>query len=738
MILLPVALMCSAMYGNPAEGRRRVTVRDAIQMTVLSDEHYFLGGSSEGRVAQFSSDGKWFSIVLERGELEPDAIAYSLLVFKTSQAFDSPKPKVLAALRSTTGQPAIKDPKWLSDNRTLLFLCEEKGRVSQICSLDRVTGKLTPITRHQTPILSFAASRDGGVLAFLAAAPKHKEVAKVGDEGIIITAETPDAIPRDNCSCRIAPAEEGDDFYIQTRNGLERKVNVQDFLSAYLPILISPDGRYAAIGAAVTNIPEGWENYTDPLVRRYASERRSPGSHSFLMRYLLVDTASEEIRPLIDAPLSSVGAGIVWSQDSKSVMVSGTFLPLDAEDSQEQSKRQASSFVVEVSIPTRALSIIAETTGHPLQVTKWLPAENEIILRAPLEPDSAPVAFQKAGGSWKEIPLVSKGEIRDAPVRVSLEEDINTPPDIYVSDYGHRHKLLLELNPQLRDIDLGRAQRVTWSATDGHEVMGTLFLPPQFKPGVKYPLVIQTHGGESHRFEMDGPWHSAFAARMLTAQDIIVLEIGHAKNPGEDLRYFNSPEEAPREMAAYEGAIDYLADKGLIDRSRVGILGFSRTVWKVEFTLTHSKYLFAAALLADGFDAGYFQYLLYRGSDSDYVRVNGDRPFGPGLEHWLAVAPGFRLDRVRTPVRLESHGFYHTLGNWEWFSGLTHLNRPVELVDLPGAPHLLVKPSDRIASQQGTVDWFSFWLKDEESSDPAKAEQNRRWTEMRKLQQTNK
>jgi hypothetical protein len=85
-----------------------------------------------------------------------------------------------------------------------------------------------------------------------------------------------------------------------------------------------------------------------------------------------------------------------------------------------------------------------------------------------------------------------------------------------------------------------------------------------------------------------------------------------------------------------------------------------------------------------------------------------------------------------------AHGFYHTLGNWEWFSGLTHLNRPVELVYLPGAPHLLVKPWDRLASQQGTVDWFSFWLKGEESSEPAKSEQNRRWKAVRELQQTNK
>jgi len=31
------------------------------------------------------------------------------------------------------------------------------------------------------------------------------------------------------------------------------------------------------------------------------------------------------------------------------------------------------------------------------------------------------------------------------------------------------------------------------------------------------------------------------------------------------------------------------------------------------------------------------------------------------------------------------------------------------------------------------VDWFCFWLKGEEDPDPAKAEQYKRWRELRKL-----
>jgi dipeptidyl aminopeptidase/acylaminoacyl peptidase len=725
-------LFGQTIQASDPDRQRPVTVADAIAMTGLSDQYYFLGGSSEGRVAHFSPDGKWFSIVLEKGDIAHNTVAYTLLLFETSRAFDSPKPKVLATLNSSSDRPAIKDPKWLDDNQTLVFLCEEEGETSQVCFLDRTSGKIRKVTHHQTPVLSFAVSGKGNSIVFLAEPPAHTEPATQDGRGIVITAETPDAIPQDDCVCPRTDLNEADQLYMQKEGGAEQRIQFRDFMFSYQSILMSPDGRYAVLPAAVTDIPEAWKGYKDPLVQKYVNEKRSPGRYSFLGRYLLLDMDSGEIRPLINAPLTGTTQGIAWAEDSSSVVVSGTFLPLSGDNSGEQTLRKTTSFVVEVDVPGGGLTKISD---RELKITKWLHATNEIVLQPRFASAGANVRFQKRGRSWREFALGAKDGETDAPLVVSLKEDLNRPPDIYVSDRKTpRTTLLLQLNPQFKDLALGHAESVIWKATDGHEVNGTLFLPPQFRAGVKYPLVIQTHGTENHRFEMDGPWHSAFAARMLVGRNIVVLEVDHATVLEDDARAFNTPEEAPREMAAYEGAIDYLDGRGIIDRTRVGILGFSRTVWKVEFTLTHSKYSFAAATLADGFDAGYWQYLVYRGADTDFVRVNGGQPFGEGLEIWLRRSPSFLLGKVQTPVRFEAHGSYSVLGSWEWFSGLTHLGRPVEMIYLPGAPHLLVKPWDRLASQQGTVDWFCFWLKGEEDRDPAKSEQYRRWRAMRQLE----
>jgi hypothetical protein len=120
---------------------------------------------------------------------------------------------------------------------------------------------------------------------------------------------------------------------------------------------------------------------------------------------------------------------------------------------------------------------------------------------------------------------------------------------------------------------------------------------------------------------------------------------------------------------------------------------------------------------------------------------SGGPPFGASLHVWLDEAPGFNLDKVSTPVRLEVHGDSYegasVLGLWEWFSGLSRLTKPVEYILLPDAAHILIKPWERMVSQQGAVDWFCFWLNGEEDPDPAKADQYARWRELRKLQEQN-
>lgn len=57
---------------------------------------------------------------------------------------------------------------------------------------------------------------------------------------------------------------------------------------------------------------------------------------------------------------------------------------------------------------------------------------------------------------------------------------------------------------------------------------------------------------------------------------------------------------------------------------------------------------------------------------------------------------------------------------WEWFAGLSDLEKPVDYILLPEGSHILTKPYERHVAQQGMVDWFRFWLLGEEDPDPAR------------------
>jgi dipeptidyl aminopeptidase/acylaminoacyl peptidase len=290
----------------------------------------------------------------------------------------------------------------------------------------------------------------------------------------------------------------------------------------------------------------------------------------------------------------------------------------------------------------------------------------------------------------------------------------------------------MDLNPQFQNLALARIEEITWKDAHGIEVKGGLYWPADYVAGKKYPVILQTHNWDPDKFWMDGPWATAFAAQALAGKGFFVLQA-----PDPDWHISMTPKEAPRAMAAYESAIDYLERRRLIDRNRVGITGFSRTYWYVTYTLTHSKHHFAAAAVADGLDGSYFQYMTQPGVATQYEQMFGGPPYGKSMSQWLKQSPAFLMDKIETPLRIQTSSPDALLIDWHWYSGLSRLDKPVEMIYIPEGTHILEKPWERITSQQGNVDWFCFWLKGEEDPDPGKAEQYKRWRELRKLQREN-
>jgi hypothetical protein len=280
---------------------------------------------------------------------------------------------------------------------------------------------------------------------------------------------------------------------------------------------------------------------------------------------------------------------------------------------------------------------------------------------------------------------------------------------------------------------MGQTSIYSWKDSTGYEWEAGLVKPYGYIPGHRYPLVIQTHGFNPNEFLVDGSYTTGFAAQPLAAAGIMVLQMEdrsdrHQKGIGQEASLF---------AQGCAAGIQQLEADGLIDPTRVGIIGFSRTSWYVETALVNFPRLFRVATIIDGVDQGYMNYILFcagMGScKTEPELANGGAPFGIALNRWLVSAPTFRLDRVQAPLRIEAINWYSILQEWEIYSSLFQQEKPVDFVYIADGQHILQQPKQRFASQQGNVDWLRFWLQGFEDPGPLKRAQYRRWTKLRNL-----
>jgi dipeptidyl aminopeptidase/acylaminoacyl peptidase len=710
--------------------KRLVTVADAIQMTRIAGRNAInaYSGGLSADFASFSPDGKWLVFLVKKGNLEKNTNEYSMLLYEVGDLLGSPHPRTLVSFTSSSNRAAIDEVTWMGDSDTILFLGQQWDETTQLYSVERVSGKIRRLTEHPTNLLSYSTSDRADRFAYFAEKPLKDLIEEdVLRHGFHVSDERlADLIAgrlRDSRADLLVTDEAGSST---------QRLQVSDMQEGS-PLFVSPDGHYLVLKTLVPNVPAIWHEYKDELLQNLMRQRLPNGIPAYIERYTLLDLKSGLNRALLDSPVSDYGSDVKWLSDSQSIILTGMYLPLTVADPVERTARERKAYVIEVKVPSLEFSKIAE---RDLKLMYWNPRTQILRLkeRRPNQIGSTRAEeYEKKSDRWErvEIPDESAG----SPVPdITVEQDLNEWPRVIATNPKTDQKAtLLDLNPQFNDLKFGHVETIKWKGGDSREVQGGLYLPPDYVTGKKYPLVIQTHGFDPRAFWIDGPFSTAFAAQPLVANGIVVLQIPDS----HDWSTRDTPLEAPFMMKTYENAIDYLDRKGVIDRHRLGLIGFSQTCLYVQYMLTHSKYQIAAAVVADGIDGGYFQYTA-SGNSSPYMKairegLIGTSPFGSGLELWMKRSSGFLLDRVNTPLLIQAIHPPSLLEEWEWFAGLLRLKKPVDFVYIPSGYHILQKPWDRMVSQQGDVDWFCFWLKDEEDPDPAKGEQYGRWSRLRDL-----
>jgi dipeptidyl aminopeptidase/acylaminoacyl peptidase len=764
------------IVGRTIAEQHDFSVEDSIRMSRFNDFY------ADGRRSSISvsPDRRHYLLLTSRGLLESNRIESTLWLLDSSSVEQlrrrpnrstklSPSALVKIAavpedtdVRTGIYSSVIARVRWSATSDSVYFLAQSVSGERRLYNVAIRTRKAVPVSPPGVDVANYDLS--GSTLIFLAtrASDRAGESRELRDarssQNPAVTGIPFHAILNPTGSDRLRAY----DLYAVENSKAHLVWKAEEHALPANRILweqltLSPDKRFAVVLTGVKTIPRAWEEYQtppqSPTVRPINPDEpgiTSPYSINPLREYALVNllTGSFARLPALDArSLFYLGGGApVWSGTGKRLLVTNIFLPLEGIQGAERAKRRQPCAIALFETDSRSARCLSSKNpgdspgnGAALRGAIFGVDEDTVIASYGGDPGRTET-YRLKGDDWVDVGDMDRSQTLheqtsriDAPL-LKIKQGLNELPKLWLEgkSAGLSSIELWDPNPQLSQVRFGEASVYSWKDKSGYNWSGVLIKPAGYVTGRRYPLVIQTHGFDPNAFVTDGAYPTAMAARPLASAGIMVLQIG---GRFDHLDQLDEPRDNNR---AYDSAIEALSADGLVDLTRVGVIGFSRTCWYVETAIEAKPHQFAAATIADGVDFGYMQYMLYGPGDpliqENSERMYEGRPTRGGLAKWMESAPSFNLDEVETPLRIEAIGPASVLTEWEIYSSLQMEHKPVELFYLPHGEHILQRPSDRFASEQGNVDWYRFWLLGIEDSDPAKSEQYRRWNEMKTRQ----
>jgi dipeptidyl aminopeptidase/acylaminoacyl peptidase len=661
----------------------------------------------------------------------------------------------------TTGE-GISDIRWLEDDRRLVMLKSIAGK-TQIVVVDSVSGHQDQSLISASPVVSYTIDASATTVVYSVLDSRMKPLPTLETKQDVAKGYRIDfgETPSDGYGTRtvyIRHRNKEGEWSVPTVLTIENPFNHKS--AAHLEyarnLSLSPNGKRLFLTYLTDGIPKEWMENPD-------------------VKYTASINALLEVPILYNISTGQSTLGFrnifsysrpVWTSDSQSFFLV-THSPVgsrwESEDIRDHliSPKDVNLFEVnadsgEVSEVLRQVPAPAEHVG-PLSLRQ----DGDVLVQTSY---AVITRFHWSNDAWRgvdRIDLPGKEDDRFSLLAaagskvVGVHEAITESQNLfsYVPSQN-RIQFLTDLNPQLRNRRFASVETIQWNTAEGLKIDGLLFMPRGYVIGQRYPLVIQTKGTYGTFVCDAGVDHSpSFAAQPIATSGMFYLIrlMGQHWRYQDDLDkrpkgYPGGISEAVQQTDIWDSAVDALSERGLIDSSKVGIIGFSRTGWQVEFDLVHGRTKYAAATAADNVEYSLGEYWLFPSSSLSDEQMYGGPPYGKSLESWERYSISFHLDSIHTPLLMEEMGNgVHESGedlvprdlaaHFEISRGLARLGKPFEMYYYPDEGHQPDHPLARLASVQRNLDWYRSWLQDYEDPDPAKRGQYQRWALLRQLQQ---
>jgi len=272
-----------------------------------------------------------------------------------------------------------------------------------------------------------------------------------------------------------------------------------------------------------------------------------------------------------------------------------------------------------------------------------------------------------------------------------------------------------DINPWVAKKKLGKQEKLSYTSRDGKKIEGVLIYPVGYKKGTKYPLINYIHGGPE-ACEKNG-WATYYSkwGQVAAGKGYFVYMPNYRGSTGRGVAFSKADQGdmGDEEFNDVLDGIDYLINKGMVDKARVGIGGGSYGGYFAGWGATKHSSRFACAVSFVGI------------SDQVSKRYTTDIPFESYYSHWTFwTHEKFDLVFDRSPIKyakdsqtatLILHGKedprVHPSQSLELYRALKmHGKAPVRLVWYPGEGHGNRKNPARLDYNLRTFEWFDYYL----------------------------
>ncbi|WP_136362963.1 S9 family peptidase [Bacillus sp. DU-106] len=350
-----------------------------------------------------------------------------------------------------------------------------------------------------------------------------------------------------------------------------------------------------------------------------------------------------------------------------------------------------------------------DSTVMPLQWTakgvliRWQNKTNYLIgLLA--EDGTVEILSEKVDGFIMDASITKDGK------HISYNKAItNETFEIYLDD-----KKITDENSFFKGKLRSNREIISWKSSDGLEIEGVLSTPVELDNNKKYPLLVVIHGGPAWAsFPIFSDcFNEKYPIEQFVEKGFIVLEPNYRGSSGYGNEFLKA-NYRKQGIADYDDVIsgvDELVEKGMVDKDRVGVMGWSNGGYVSAFCSTFSS-RFKAISVGGGITNWSTHYV---NTDIPYFirRYLGNTPWNDP-EIYTKTSPMTYIKSACTPTLIQ-HGEKDAripiTNAYDLYQGLMDMEVDTELIIFKGMAYSSDQPGVHVAIMKQNLMWFSHYI----------------------------